>query len=200
MAGDVIELIDEDFDGHVEGVFGVSLGGFLMREVALQRPDIADNFIMLISAYKVNDTAHEFDRTYAQHFADGEYRQALIHVAGEMFDSELQNRFAQVAMFFTGEKMGREMEEQTSTTYSEDILIEVEAEIAFNFKDTLDDLEVPVLVVGIDNDFWFSKELYEETASLIPQSQFVMLEGRGHAELMDEEVYTIIEEYLHRNK
>ncbi|ONI47128.1 hypothetical protein AN644_01455 [Candidatus Epulonipiscium fishelsonii] len=196
MAKDIIEMINLDFEGKVNAIIGISMGGFLLQEIAIQNPNISDKYILLVSAYKVNSEAYEFDKKYAQLFSKGKYKEALLHIGDKLSSSKIKKIFFKIATILIGDKASRRMVKQTSTTYSSDILVEVEAEIKFNFKKYLKKITVPVLIIGVDKDFWFSPRLYKTTAKLIPKSKLIMLKGRGHVDILDAKVNNIIGNYI----
>jgi pimeloyl-ACP methyl ester carboxylesterase len=57
---------------------------------------------------------------------------------------------------------------------------EAEAEVVCDARDVLPAIPVPVLLVCGDEDLYFPKEVYEETARLIPDCTLRMYEGAGH--------------------
>ena len=63
---------------------------------------------------------------------------------------------------------------------AEDLLVEAEAEAAFDARGILSGIQVPVLIVCGDRDEFFSREIVEETAQLIPDSTLVWNAGMGH--------------------
>ncbi|ONI42817.1 hypothetical protein AN640_07085 [Candidatus Epulonipiscium fishelsonii] len=196
MAKDIIEMINLDFGGKVNAIIGLSMGGFLLQEITIQKPSISEKYILLVSAYKVNNEACEFDKKYAQLFSKGKYKEALLHIGNKLSSSKIKNIFFKIGVILFGNSTSKRMVKQTSKTYSSDILVEVEAEIKFNFKKSLNKITVPILIIGVDKDFWFSPKLYKTTAKLIPQGKLIMLKGRGHIDVMDKKVNSIIRNYI----
>jgi pimeloyl-ACP methyl ester carboxylesterase len=76
--------------------------------------------------------------------------------------------------------MGRLMFGGTHPHFASDVMVEAEAEVACDARDVLPDITVPVLLVCGDEDVYFPKEVYEETARLIPDCTLRMYEGVGH--------------------
>jgi pimeloyl-ACP methyl ester carboxylesterase len=76
--------------------------------------------------------------------------------------------------------MGRLALGETHPSYANDVMVEAEAELACDARDVLPNIPVPVLLVCGDRDEGFSKEVYEETARLIPDCTLRMYEGLGH--------------------
>jgi pimeloyl-ACP methyl ester carboxylesterase len=56
-------------------------------------------------------------------------------------------------------------------------MVEAEAVAAFDAREILPEIRVPVLLIGCDRDFDFPKEVYEETARLIPDCTLRMYEN-----------------------
>jgi pimeloyl-ACP methyl ester carboxylesterase len=64
--------------------------------------------------------------------------------------------------------------------FSSDVMVEADAEVAFDARPVLPRIEVPVLLIGGDKDSYFPAPLIEETASLIPDCTLRVYEGKGH--------------------
>jgi pimeloyl-ACP methyl ester carboxylesterase len=79
-----------------------------------------------------------------------------------------------------GAVMARLMFGETHPYFASDMMVEAEAEMAFDAREVLPDISVPVLLVCGDADMYIPKELYEETARLIPDCTLRMYEGIGH--------------------
>ena len=76
--------------------------------------------------------------------------------------------------------MARLMFGETHPYFASDMMVEAEAEVAFDAREVLPDISVPVLLVCGDEDMYIPKEVYEETARLIPDCTLRMYEGIGH--------------------
>jgi pimeloyl-ACP methyl ester carboxylesterase len=61
-----------------------------------------------------------------------------------------------------------------------DLLVTIEAEDQFNFKEHLDRISTPTLVVGGTEDPFYSPALFRETAEGIPNARLILYEGVGH--------------------
>lgn len=65
-----------------------------------------------------------------------------------------------------------------------DVLAVAEATNAFDGRAVLPRISLPVLLVCGDRDRWFAKEVYEETARLIPDCTLKLYPGKDHAGAM----------------
>ena len=61
-----------------------------------------------------------------------------------------------------------------------DLLITIDAEDQFNFKDYLAQISAPTLVVAGDQDPFYTPTLFRETAEGIPNGRLLLYEGMGH--------------------
>jgi pimeloyl-ACP methyl ester carboxylesterase len=128
------------------------------------------------AAYDANEEGKRLDYEFARlrsEGRDGEASALMIrHTAPRL-------RVPAVARVL-GAVMARLMFGPTHPYFASDVMVEAEAEMAFNAREVLPDISVPVLLVCGDEDMYIPKELYEETARLIPDCTLRMYEGVGH--------------------
>ena len=67
-----------------------------------------------------------------------------------------------------------------------DVTIVAEAVNAFDGREILPEISVPMLMVCGDRDRWFAKEVYEETARLIPGCTLKIYPGKDHLGAMSD--------------
>ena len=61
-----------------------------------------------------------------------------------------------------------------------DLLVTIEAEDQFNFKDHLDQISAPTLVAAGTQDPFYTPTLFRETAEVIPDARLILYDGMGH--------------------
>jgi pimeloyl-ACP methyl ester carboxylesterase len=61
-----------------------------------------------------------------------------------------------------------------------DLVITIEAEDRFNFRDRLAEIAAPTLVVGGERDPFYSGALFRETAAGIPNARLILYPEMGH--------------------
>ena len=64
-----------------------------------------------------------------------------------------------------------------------DILVETEAELAFDSRSVLPDIAVPVVLLYGDRDRCFTPDVVDETVRLIPDCTQVRYAGQGHVKV-----------------
>ena len=83
-----------------------------------------------------------------------------------------------------GEVAGRFGFGGSHPSFTSDIMVEAEAEVAFDGRDVLPEIQVPLLLIGGSEDILFPKAVIEETARLIPDCTLRIYEGKGHGNAM----------------
>jgi pimeloyl-ACP methyl ester carboxylesterase len=176
MAEDYAGLIADELGGKVDLVVGVSYGGVIGFHLAARHPDRFAHIVLVGAAYDANEEGKRLDYEFARLRSEGRDGEAsalmLRHNAPGL-------RVPGVARAL-GEVMARLMFGPTHPYFASDMMVEAEAELAFNVREVLPDISVPVLLVCGDKDMYIPRELYEETARLIPACTLRMYEGVGH--------------------
>jgi pimeloyl-ACP methyl ester carboxylesterase len=67
-----------------------------------------------------------------------------------------------------------------------DVLVEAEALVAFDARDFLPTISVPVLLIAGDQDMSFPVDIIEETARLIPDCTLRLYAGKGHGQAISD--------------
>ena len=83
-----------------------------------------------------------------------------------------------------------------SETFSQDVLIEVKAEVEHESIDSLKKISVPVLILCGDKDFYFPTEYVKEMDSLIDKSTLKFYENKGHEIIADSRFAKDIFEFI----
>ncbi len=176
MADDYAALIDDEFDGHVDLVLGVSYGGMITLYLAADHPDRAEHFIVAGAAHEVSDRGKDIDYRMAQGVSDGDRIAAGMAMGEYMLAGDRYRWLRRILAPGLGRMMGGAPHEH----YRHDIMVEAEAERAFNARDALPRISVPILLVCGDRDMFVPKEVAEEAARLIPHCTLVLYSGQGH--------------------
>jgi pimeloyl-ACP methyl ester carboxylesterase len=176
MAEDYARLIAEELGGKVDLVVGVSYGGVIGFYLAARHPDRFGHIALVGAAYDANEEGKALDYDFARLRSEGRDGEASALMLREMGPGL---RVPGVARAL-GAVMARLMFGETHPYFASDMMVEAEAELAFDAREVLPDISVPVLLVCGDADMYIPKELYEETARLIPDCTLRMYEGIGH--------------------
>ncbi len=61
-----------------------------------------------------------------------------------------------------------------------DLLVEAEAEMAFDAREVLPQISVPLLLISAEEDMFFTPQIVEESVALIGDCTLIRYEGKGH--------------------
>jgi pimeloyl-ACP methyl ester carboxylesterase/uncharacterized protein YndB with AHSA1/START domain len=176
MAEDYAGLIADELGGKVDLVVGVSYGGVIGFYLAARHPDRFGHIALVGAAYDAKEEGKALDYDFARLRSEGRDGEASALELRQMGPGLRVPGVARVL----GAVMARLVFGPTHPYFASDMMVEAEAEMAFNAREVLPDISVPVLLVCGDRDMYIPKELYEETARLIPDCTLRMYEGVGH--------------------
>ncbi len=185
MADDHAQLIADEFGGKADLVVGFSTGGQIGFYLAGRHPDRFGHIVIAVAGYADDEQAKKILVPYARLAGDGRMDEAM----GSMFEVLYPSLPRGVGRAL-GAVQGRLMYGETHASFANDVMVEAEAELACDARDVLTSISVPVLLVCGDRDEGFSKEVYEETARLIPDCTLRMYEGLGHMGVVRDKRFT----------
>jgi pimeloyl-ACP methyl ester carboxylesterase len=176
MADDYARLVADQFAGKVDLVVGVSMGGMIGFYLAARHPGRFDHIAIAVAGHEMSEQGKTLDYDFARLLSEGRNGEAGALMVRNMAPGLRVPGLARVL----GAVMGRIMAGEAHPTFTSDVMVEAEAEVAYDARDVLPDIPVPVLLVCGDEDLYFPKEVYEETARLIPDCTLRLYEGAGH--------------------
>jgi pimeloyl-ACP methyl ester carboxylesterase len=176
MAEDYAGLIEDEFGGKVDLVVGEdSYGGMIGFCLAARHPDRLDHLAISLSGYRLNDEGKAVQLDFARLMSEGRRGEAgalmIGHVAPGLTRPGLDRMI--------GAALVRFMFPVTHPYFAKDVVTEAEAVAAFDARVVLPEIAVPVLLFGCDQDVEFPREVYEETARLIPDCTLKLFEGKN---------------------
>ena len=176
MAADYADLIDTEFNGKVDLVVGISFGGMIGQYLAANHPDRFGHIALVGAAYTVSEEGRRLDYDWAVARRDGEWTKAGRLIAGAM----LSNSWLRWTAPALGSVLGLSSRSHLHDQFTSDVMVEADAEVASDARAALPRIEVPILLIAGDKDFYFPVPLLQETARLIPDCTLKIYEGKGH--------------------
>jgi pimeloyl-ACP methyl ester carboxylesterase len=176
IADDYAGLIADQFGGKVDLVVGVSYGGMVGFYLGARHPDRFGHLAICVAGYEVSERGKALDYEFARLQSEGRNSDAAALMLRDLGPAIRVPGVTRVP----GALMGRFMFGGTHPYFASDVMVEADAEVACDAREILPDISVPVLLVCGDEDVYFPKDVYEETARLIPDCVLRMYEGVGH--------------------
>jgi pimeloyl-ACP methyl ester carboxylesterase len=174
MAVDYARFIEDELGGRVDLVVGESYGGMVAQHLAADHPALVGRVVLALAAATITDSGKDLDVRWATARAEGRHAAAgtvfLEYLVPGAERAGLRRRLGPlVGRVFAG-----------SPVPAGDLLVEAQAEAAFDARDVLARIQAPVLMLCGDEDEFFSRESVEETADRIPDSTVVWYRGMSH--------------------
>ena len=155
-------------------VAGISTGGSIAQQLAAAHPDVVDRLLLLCTACRLGPAGKRLQRRVAARVRAGALRQAVaVAVTGLVPPGRGQTVAAAVA-WAAGPRLlagGDDLSDMATT---------IEAEDTFDLAACARPISAPTTILAGGDDRWYTRELFEETARLIPGSRLRVFDGRGH--------------------
>ena len=182
MAEDYAGLIADELDGKVDLVISEGpTGGWIGFCLAARHPDRLGHLVTASCGYTVSEQGKTIDHDFARLRVEGRWDDASA-LQFTSFYPDL--RLPGVARVL-GVAMGRLLFADGNPYRAHDGMVEAEAEMVFDARKILPQISVAVLLIGGDRDIYTPKEVYEETARLIPDCTLRLYEGEGITAVSD---------------
>jgi len=171
MAGDYAAMIREEFGGPVD-VIGISTGGSIVQPLAADHPDVVRRLVIHSSAHRLSDPARAAQLEVGRLAGQRRWRQAWAVLLRFMLGPSLPGRM-QAGLASAILSLSRPGDPS-------DLVITIEAEDQFNFKDRLAEIAAPTLLVAGERDPFYTPTLFRDTAAGIPNATLILYPGMGH--------------------
>jgi pimeloyl-ACP methyl ester carboxylesterase len=176
MADDYACLIQEEFEPPVD-VLGVSTGGSIVHHFAADHPDLLRRLVIHSSAYTLSPCAKLLQLDLARLAGQRRWVEAnALLVAAMLPHRGLLGTFHRPLTWIAARLMGW----LARSADPNDLVVTVEAEDLFNFKDRLPEIKAPTLVAAGMDDPFYTPELFRDTAAGIPNARLALYPGVGH--------------------
>jgi pimeloyl-ACP methyl ester carboxylesterase len=173
LANDYAGALEDRFGGPVD-VLGISTGGSIALQLAVDHPGLVRKLVVAGAAYRLSEHGRDFQRRMAQLSAEGDRREISRMQAPDVADSRFGRRIAGGLLWLAGPLFIRRGWDPSDT------IATIEAEDAFDVGERLSAIAAPTLVVGGGRDRFYPPELFRETAERIPNARLVLYEDRAH--------------------
>jgi pimeloyl-ACP methyl ester carboxylesterase len=175
MAADYGAMIREEFGGPID-IIGVSTGGSIVQHFAADYPDLIRRLVIHSSAYTLSDSAKQLQLKVGELAQQRRWTEANAVLLETVLPRAGLKKILTRPLLWLGARLMSLSAPKDPT----DLVVTIEAEDHFNFKEHLDRISTPTLVVGGTEDPFYSQALFRETAEGIPNARLILYEGVGH--------------------
>ena len=174
MAEDYAGLIVDEFGGKVDVVVGDSSGGLIGFCLAARHPDLFGHVSIIAAGHTMTLAARAANLESAHLRSAGRKTDAATVMVNFLYP-DIRAPWVKRLLAAVVARVSFPAAFDPS-----DVLIAAEAVDAFDGRAILPTIPVPVLMVFGDRDRFVAKELYEQTADLIPDCTVKRYEGKDH--------------------
>jgi pimeloyl-ACP methyl ester carboxylesterase len=176
MADDYAIMIQEEFGEPVD-VLGVSTGGSIAQHFAADHPDLIRKLIIHSSAYTLSEWAKGLQMRVASLARQRRWRATYDAQLSPTLTYSGALRYVAKPVWWIGILLAGVFATPADPS---DLVVTIEAEDKHNFKNRLNQITAPTLVIAGDKDPFYSEALFRETAEGIPNARLILYKGMGH--------------------
>jgi pimeloyl-ACP methyl ester carboxylesterase len=170
LAASLADGLGEHFNEPVD-VIGHSTGGSLVLQLAADRPEVVRRAVVASAAYKLGATGKQAQLELLSGLErDGRFRSH--HLCVGLTRNRILQRLISIPMRLTSVvKVG----------HPADPIAMLRAEDEFDVYDRLPKIRTETLVICGARDYFYSPEIFAETAHRLPHGKLIMYPKRGHS-------------------
>jgi pimeloyl-ACP methyl ester carboxylesterase len=172
IAAEHAQAIREGLGGRAD-VIGVSTGGSIAQQLAADHPDVVGRLVLASTGCRLEGSTKELQRRVAARIRGGAPRRAMAVMAADLVPPWRGRMAVAIAALLGGPAIlqtGHDLDDLATT---------IEAEDTFDLA-RCPTIRARTLIVGGGRDRFYSPALLQETARLIPDSELLILDRRGH--------------------
>lgn len=170
LASDAAAAVRDDLGGGPVPVLGVSTGGAVALQLALDHPGLVSRLVLVCSAARLGEDGRRRQRRLAELTRAGRPRAAWAQIGTPLAATPLGRAVMTAVCWLGGGPAGED---------AGDLLATIDAEDGFDVEARLAELTVPTLVVGGGRDGFYGDRI-AATARGIPGARLVLAPRAGH--------------------
>lgn len=164
--------LGDQFDSPVD-VVGSSTGGGVALQLVADYPEVVRRLVLLSSGCRLGASGLVGERSLAADLREGRTRQANALMMSMLAASSPSGwMLAKFGWLFGPAIEGDGLR---------DMLVTIEAEIAWDLTSRLSEILTPTLVVGGGRDRFYGPEVFRETVAGLPNGRLLLYPDKGHA-------------------
>jgi pimeloyl-ACP methyl ester carboxylesterase len=186
IASDYATAIEADLGGRAD-VVGISTGGPIAIQLAIDRPDLVRRLVLVSTGYRLSPVGKRAQRLLMKHVREGNARRGWASLGEAMSSSPVMEKLTAVFMWAAGSLM--------TPDDPRDMLITLEAEDRFDAGTEMARIAAPTLMINGGKDRFYDVEPIDDD-SWIPNVRMVTYVNKGHMGANNEDALQEISRFL----
>lgn len=181
MARDHARVFEEAFGDLEVDVLGLSMGGMIAQTLAADHPEVIGKVILGVSGADITDEGRESARRWKRYARQRDWAAIRSELAAGMFSDWRAMAYPPVVRTAARPFLPRPAD-------PEDVCISLDAILDYVNEEAagrLPRIEAPTLVIGGEQDPYFSAHIIRETAAQIPDAEACTILGAKHGAFHD---------------
>lgn len=174
--GAELERVCREIAADPLDVLGISTGGSIAQQLAAEHPNVVRRLVLISTACRLGAEARASQRRVGARIRAGARREALAVLASELVPAGRLTLPVAALGWLCGPLAVSASDLATLATT-------VDAEDRFDLAG-LPSVRAPTLLIAGERDRYYERELFRETAALIPNCRLELHPGAGHVSVM----------------
>ncbi len=179
LAHEHADALAAGFDEHVD-VIGTSTGGSIAQQLAAEHPGVVDRLALVSTACRLDPATRRWQAQVAAHVRADEPHAAARLLAAGLVPTRAGRAVAGAAGWLLGPKLVPDRQSWL------DLATTIEAEDSFDLRTCSARIASPALIVAGAHDRFYGRDLFDETARLIPDARLLVVPRRGHITVLND--------------
>lgn len=181
MARDHARVFDATFGDRPADVLGLSMGGMIAQALAAEHPEAVGRVVLGVSGADVTDEGRESARRWKGYARERDWAAIRSELAAGMFSDWRALAYPPVVRTAARPFLPRPAD-------PEDVRVSLDAILDYAGEEAagrLPRIEAPTLVIGGEEDPYFSSRIMRETAAEIADAEVYAIPGARHGAFHD---------------
>ncbi len=176
MARDYGRVLDEELGPA--SVIGVSMGGLIAQDLAIDRPDLVDRLVLAVSGCRVAAESVPTIRRNRRRALERDWTALRSDLVRELYTGWRRAVYPRLSR-----TIGRVRPPAPADPL--DAVVSIDAVLEFDSRERLERIHAPTLVIGGTDDLYFPEPVLRETHEEIPDAQLAMFREARHGAFLE---------------
>ena len=175
MAREYVRVLEEIGPASV---VGVSMGGLIVQDLALEAPDLVDRLVIVVSGTRLAPAIRPRVKRHRRYALEGDLERIQTELVRETFTGLRQRLYPWLSRAFS----------QVRPPYPanpEDLVVSIDAVLEFDSRERIDGIDARTLVIGGTEDAFFPESILRETHACLSDAQLAMFRGARHGPFIE---------------